>query len=292
MIDWPDELIDDIAKRKSILYLGSGVSANCVNDVGKHPATWEAFLRDILLNKSSELGTADQIIIELIDKNDYLMACEIIINILGNRVFGELAADEFRRPGYHPTELHETIFKLDSKIVITPNIDSIYDQYAMQSSNGTILIKKYTENIAPTLRSPDYLIIKAHGTIDDPNHIVFTHGQYSRARNEYSGFYRILDALMLTHTFIFIGCGISDPDIQLILENSNFSFPHCRPHYMIAANETINPNVRDCLIQNRNLQFLTYDNTDGTHSQLFEALKILDDLVDIKRQEIASNISW
>lgn len=38
MIRWPIELIDDIAKRNSVLYLGSGISAASKNDSGKSPA--------------------------------------------------------------------------------------------------------------------------------------------------------------------------------------------------------------------------------------------------------------
>lgn len=45
MIDWPENLIDAVAKRKCVLFLGAGISANSCNDVGKHPATWESFLK-------------------------------------------------------------------------------------------------------------------------------------------------------------------------------------------------------------------------------------------------------
>ena len=223
MIRWPIELIDDIAKRNSVLYLGSGISAASKNDSGKSPATWRKFLEDILDARQEKLKTCHDTIKQLLDKGNYLTACEIIVRHLGERDFGELAADEFRRPGYRPNELHKIIFSLDSRLVITPNIDKIYDQYATTQSNGTVIIKTYRDDIARYLRAPDYLIIKAHGTIDDTDHIVFTHGQYSRVRNDHAAFYRMLDALLLTHTFIFWGCGISDPDIQLVLENFIFS---------------------------------------------------------------------
>lgn len=203
MIRWPNELIDDIAKRKSVLYLGSGISAASKNDDGKSPATWSKFLEGILDARQEKLETCLSTIEQLLKKENYLMACEIIVKHLGERDFGELAADEFRRPGYHPNELHKIIFSLDSRLVITPNIDKIYDQYATTQSNGTVIIKTYRDDIARYLRAPDYLIIKAHGTIDDTDHIVFTHGQYSRARSDHAAFYRMLEALLLTHTFIF-----------------------------------------------------------------------------------------
>ena len=49
--------------------------------------------------------------------------------------------------------------------------------------------------------------------------MIFTHKQYSNARCNYSSFYKLIDSLILTHTFIFLGCAIDDPDIELTLEN-------------------------------------------------------------------------
>lgn len=292
MITWPNELIDDIAKRKSVLYLGSGISAASKNDDGKSPATWKEFLEGILNARSEKLATCQNTIEQLLKKENYLMACEIIVKHLGERDFGELVADEFRRPGYHPNELHKIIFSLDSRLVITPNIDKIYDQYATTQSNGTVIIKTYRDDIARYLRAPDFLIIKAHGTIDDTDHIILTHGQYSKIRNDFAPFYRMLDALLLTHTFIFLGCGMSDPDIQLVLENLNFSFPGCRPHYMVISSNNLSEDELNCVASNRNIEFLKYDNPDNTHSQLLDSLKDLDRKVTEKRQEIAGLVSW
>ncbi len=292
MINWPSELVDDIAKRKVVFYLGSGISASSKNDAGKSPATWRAFLEHILDVRPDKLSICLDTIKKLIEKENYLMACEIIVKYLGDRDFGELAADEFRRPGYHPNKLHETIFSLDSRLVITPNIDKIYDQYATTQSNGTVIIKTYCDDIAKYLRSSDYLVIKAHGTIDDTDHIVFTHSQYSKVRNEHSSFYKVLDSLLLTHTFVFLGCGISDPDIQLVLENLNFSFPGCRPHYMVLSENSLSKDELDCISNNRNIEFLTYANPDGTHSELSSNLIKLEALVSEKRIELAGSTSW
>lgn len=294
MINWPEELIADIARRKSVLYLGSGVSANSISSDGtnRHPPTWDAFLRIVLSKRSTELSTEKPVIDKLLNSQDYLTACEIIVDKLTEQDFGELAAAEFRRPGYQPSEIHDLIYSLDSRIVITPNIDKIYDQCTFVNSNGTVVTKKYYEDIAPFLRQSDYLVIKAHGCVDDSQHIVFTHKQYNTARYQHASFYRLLDALVLTNTFVFIGCGLTDPDIQLTLENSNFSFPHCKPHYFITASGNVSDEVAKSLLNNRNIKILTYDNNDGTHKELLEDLKNLAPLVDGKRREFASNASW
>lgn len=293
MIDWPEYLIEAIARRKSVLFLGSGISANSCNDDGKRPLTWEAFLRDILVKRAVKLAGQKDVIEQMIKLNDYLTACEIIVETLGDNDFGELAANEFRRPGYKPSDIHEAVYRLDSRLVLTPNIDKIYEQYAMNESHSTVVAKSYYEDdIAKYLRTDDFLIIRVHGYVDDVSKIIFTHKQYSEARCKYASFYRILDALMLTHTFIFLGCGISDPDIQLILENMNFLYPGCLPHYFVAAKDTYSKEIEQSLLHNRNLELLTYDNSDGTHQQLLAELKTLIEKVEDKRQEISSKGIW
>jgi len=291
MITWPDEIIDDIAKRKSVLYLGSGVSANSTNDDGRRPATWEEFLKKII-NKDicNDIKTTVE---TSIGKDDYLTACEIIVDHIGDHKFGEEAANEFRRPRYRPHEIHEVIFSLDCRIVITPNIDKIYEQYAGAESCGTIVAKTYYDpDVAKYLRSPDYLIIKAHGSVDRTDMIIFTHQQYANARYQFATFYKILDALMITHTFIFIGCGINDPDIQLTLENYNFNFPNCRPHYFITSQNNFPPQVMSSLKRNRNIEIITYDNSAGDHSDLLDSLKSLYVLVEDKRKDISETTKW
>ncbi len=293
MIDWPEYLIDAIARRKSVLFLGSGISANSCNDEGKHPLTWEAFLKDILVKRSAKLSKRKAVIEQMIKVNDYLTACEIIVETLGDNDFGELAANEFRRPGYKPSNIHEAVYQLDSRLVLTPNVDKIYEQYALNESHSTIVIKSYYEDdIAKYLRTNDFLIIRVHGYVDDVSKIIFTHRQYSEARCKYASFYKILDALILTHTFVFLGCGISDPDIQLILENMNFLYPGCLPHYFVTAKDTYSKEIEKSLLHNRNLELLIYDNFDGTHQQLLVELKELIGKVEDKRQEISSKGIW
>lgn len=293
MIDWPEYLIDAIARRKSVLFLGSGISANFCNDEGKHPLTWEAFLKDILVKRSAKLSKQKAVIEQMIKVNDYLTACEIIVETLGDNDFGELAANEFRRPGYKPSNIHKAVYQLDSRLVLTPNVDKIYEQYALNESHSTIVIKSYYEDdIAKDLRTNDFLIIRVHGYVDDVSKIIFTHRQYSEARCKYASFYKILDALILTHTFVFLGCGISDPDIQLILENMNFLYPGCLPHYFVTAKDTYSKEIEKSLLHNRNLELLIYDNFDGTHQQLLVELKELIGKVEDKRQEISSKGIW
>lgn len=293
MINWPDALVEAIARRRCVLFLGSGISANSKNEYGKKPATWDEFLRDILAKHTTKLRAHKDTIERLLNEKDYLMACEVIVDDIGENDFGDLVSDEFKRPRYKPCALHEEIYKLDSRIVITPNIDKIYEQYAMTESHSSVVAKSYYEDdLAKYLRTSDYLIIRAHGHTDETSKLVFTQKQYNKVRCMYSSFYKLLDALILTHTFIFLGCGINDPDIKITLENSNFLYPGTRPHYFVTADGMYEPEISKVLFNNRNLELLTYENPDGTHSNLLDSLRELNQKVEDKRVIIRDAQTW
>lgn len=290
MFNWPNDLVSDIARRTCVLYIGAGVSANSSSAKGISPPTWEAFLRSCL----TKINKADCAYIEqLLSQKDLLSACEVIIDKIGTAEFNNVAQDAFRRPGCKLASIHETIYNLDARLVITPNVDKIYEQYAQATSCGTIVVKKQTEHdISNFIRSTDRVILKAHGSIDAPNEMIFSKYQYNEARYKYSGFYKLLDSLALTHTYVFIGCGLNDPDIRLTLENYNFGFPGCKPHYFVAADTAMNPDLEQSLLKNCNLKVIKYDNSDGKHEKLLPALNDLVALVEDERNKIAGSQNW
>lgn len=289
MFDWPADLVADIARRSCVLYIGAGISANSHAADGSSPPIW----RDFLISVKQTIQGDTRYIDSLIGKEDYLSACEVIINRVGVNAFNNAAQNAFRRPGFKPAQIHKTIYELDSRLVITPNVDKIYEQYAQATSCGTVVIKKQTEHdISNFIRSSDRVILKAHGSIDAPNDMIFSKHQYNEARYKYSGFYKLLDSLALTHTYLFLGCGLNDPDIRLTLENYNFGFPGCKPHFLVTADTSMTSELEESLLKNCNLQVLTYDNSAGDHGKLLEALVELVQLVEEKRDEIAKSQNW
>ena len=236
---WPVDIIEKIAKRKVVLFLGAGVSANAISEKGdKRPPTWEKFL-----NKGISEVTDENIVEyvrKLLNEKDYLTACEVLVNQIGNERFERIAREEFLTPKYKSHRIRENILKLDSKIVITPNVDKIYEVYTQAETAGTILVKKYYDSdLVNKIKSEERIILKIHGTLDESSKMIFTRSQYTNARYQNAAFYRLLEALSLTHTFIFIGCGFSDPDIQLVLENYSFVFPGSPCHYFITSKDGI-----------------------------------------------------
>lgn len=289
MINWPPELVRDIARRKTVIFIGSGISCNSTNENGQSPPTWKDFLiAGANMLPQDNRGNINR----YIDEKDYLTACEIIYNKMGKTRFNDFAYQQFQRPGFGSHEIHESIFKLDSRIVATPNVDKIYDTYANGVTKGSIFIKNYHDSdLAHRIRSEDFVIIKVHGTTDSPEGMIFTRKQYAEARSKQAAFYQIMSALVLTHTFLFLGCGFSDPDIRLILEEYTFTHPGCRPHFFVTSNENINDDFKTTVEENMSLKILTYS-SENNHRELTISLKNLVLLVEEEKDVVASKLLW
>ena len=289
MITWPDDLVLDLARRRTVIVLGAGISMNSINAGGIRPKSWLQLLEEgttKLTAKSLKLAK------RLIKERDYLAACEIIKNELGKANYESFLTSEYLEPRFEASAVHESIFRLDSRIVATPNIDKIYETRANHLAHGSIKIKHYYEDdLADTIRRHNYVILKIHGTIDSPSKMIFTRQEYAQARSDYAYFYSILDALIATHTFIFLGCGINDPDIRLLLENYAFRYKNVRPHYITLSSDLLSDMESELIEASTNLKILRYSPKDN-HKELHESIDSLQAVVDAKRAELATSISW
>jgi hypothetical protein len=288
MIVWPNEIIGALARRRAVIVLGSGVSRNSTNAEGHRPATWEEFLRKCNEN-AGNLPHVD----ELINGRNYLTACEILKRRLTADTFIDFVQREYQGSGYTHARIHELIYNLDATIVASPNFDAIYDTYAQTVSAGTVVVKNHTsQDIANYLLGGDNrLILKTHGTANDPANLIFTHKDYSEARTKHVLFYEILKSLVLTHTFFFVGCGTDDPDIRMLFEDVRFAHGRMPFHFMTLPLDEVHDDVLEMHSQNMRVKFLKYSPADG-HAELTESLEKLVELVDEKRERLAQEQGW
>lgn len=287
MITWPRELISDLARRRVVLFLGSGISRNSRNIAGRQPRTWSALLETMLQNVNP-----NRHIKKLIKENDFLTACEVIKKALGRDAFNQHLREEFLTPAYCHAQIHEEIFKLDSRIVATPNFDKIYETYANQKAGGSIIVKHHFDpDVASAIRGPERVILKVHGTIDSPERMIFTRKEYAEARENHRKFYSILEALALTHTFLFLGCGVNDPDIRLLLEDSFFRHPSSRQHTFVLPNGSVHNSVKNVLQESMNLSIITYKPATA-HKELHDSIISLVGLVESEREDLKNSMNW
>lgn len=119
-----------------------------------------------------------------------------------------------------------------SKIVVTTNFDKLYEGLCHEPEYITFDYTN-TRSIIGSIKAPENIIIKAHGSIDDTEKLIFTAKQYYQAQEKYPEFYHLMTALFLTHTVVFLGYSLNDPDINLLLQFLHNTANSSCPHYMI-----------------------------------------------------------
>lgn len=271
----------ELAERRCVVFMGAGVSAGSEGQQGKHPPTWP-----VLLERATERvpSVEDRTTIEeLLSKERFLDAAQVIHDALSAPDLELFLSEQFVSPNFAPCAMHEVVRDLDAKVVLTTNFDDIYDRLCVQDpANQTYTVCRYYDTHAVNaLRSRNRLILKAHGCVTDPARIVLTRRQYADARRQHQGFFSVLDALVLTNTILFLGCGmVNDPAIQLLLENPRFSVPSSHPHYALIDNNW-HPSIKEAIAETHNLNFVEFPASD--YQAAVEALRALLEQVDASR---------
>jgi hypothetical protein len=271
MINWPKSLINELAQRRCILFLGAGVAASARNDLGESPLDWNTFLVNAaqLISDPKDKEAVDQ----LIHERRFPLALNAIADLADPGDYQSFLNDCFNNSSFDPSELHSVILDIDSRFVITTNFDKLYEKHCLTVSNeGFKVIPYYSESLADEIRSDTRLIIKAHGSIDDISKMVFTRKEYHQAKKSHPSFYNILKALLLTNTCVFIGCGMEDPDVLLVLEEIKMTTNSNRPHYALLCQDSHSSFITKDLLSTYNVRSLFYG---PDHSDLIVSLNDL-----------------
>jgi hypothetical protein len=289
-MEWPAYLVQELARRRCVPLIGAGVSRNSTGDGDKRPPLWKEFVQ-VAVDKLERADQAEPK--KLLRRNDLLTATHIAREKMGRADWCDLLEQEFSTPNYRSAAIHEHIFQLDSPLVCSTNIDKIYETYVVANYQGACVQKNYNDtDLARYVRGDPFrrTIIKVHGSVDALDHAIFTKSDYADAWSKAPQFYELFSALILTNTFLFIGYSLSDPDIQLILEQSARLFVSSKPHYLVTSDRPT-PITKQFYEQNYNVKILTYDGK-GNHEALSTSLKDLGALTIQKRQELADRQTW
>jgi hypothetical protein len=290
---WPESLVHSIACRRTVIFFGSGVS---MNSVGGDGVTRTPMWPDFLKSAADTLGKPESRLVKeirtFIRTNDLLTAAEVIKKKMGRPAFIERVKAAYQTPGFAPAQIHDHLFLLDLRIAITPNFDNIYDQLVSAKGQGTVTVKQHTDNdIADALRRHERVLIKSHGSVSHPNNLIFTRSEYAEARTKHSHFYELLDALLRTYTFLFVGCGLGDPDIRTLLEDYRYRHPFGQNHYFLLPSHRYPKEIKEVLSDSLKIEFIEYAFT-ADHAHLTTELGKLVGEVENIRIRIGKEQSW
>lgn len=281
MVKFPDSLINEFARRRCVLFLGAGVSATAEAEDGTHPPVWSEFIRGALdLVSSPKLRKEVKRYLSLQNNN---LALQTIFNASNRADYIAYVEKNFNNPKFKFSRAHSLIEEMGSKIVITTNFDSIYDNYCRNiSEQGFKIITYDNESLSDTIRSDASIIIKAHGTIDNTRKMIFSKSDYHNAKSTYWKFYKILKALFMTNTILFLGCGMTDPDLLEILEDVKITATPEKPHYLL-TNSGQSYSIQKDLLESYNVEAIAYGES---HTLFIQALAEFKEQLFTKRETL------
>jgi hypothetical protein len=266
------------------------VSRNAENAQGVHPRGWIEFLRHLAGLAPQPEQQAE--VAQCITDADLLTACELARKYLSPSTFRTEMIREFSGNGYRHAQIHDDLSLVDSRLVMTTNFDKLYENRANQLQDNTVIVKNYYDkDVADVFRRRDRVVLKVHGTIDVPDRTIFTRSQYALARRDYGHFHQLLRGLFVTHTFVFLGVSMRDPDMQLLLEDHAYRFEGSRPHYMAMPYDSARTGTLQVMEDTMNLKALLYDPANN-HKSLADSIGTLVPRVEAARQEIAATAGW
>ncbi|MGN6738664.1 SIR2 family protein [Dyella sp.] len=281
------DLIDDLAKQRVVLFLGSGVSASAITKSGVRIKQWRAFLE--WCASFLPEARAQGLVTKLLEGQDYLLACEVLRRGLSD-TWGELLHREFGQIA-DPSPLHGAIVGLDQRIMVTTNFDKLIESAIEQSGSTHYpkVVNKLSADAFKMLRDDGRYLVKMHGSIDDPETFIFTKSEYIAKAFENWIYGEFLRTLLATHTVLFVGFSMSDPAVSALVEQYAFRFPNGRPHYILQGGP-IDQELIDINKSLRKLYAIEYDPKDD-HIQLTEVIRFMYTEMMRRRLELAVDSS-
>ena len=181
--------------------------------------------------------------------------------------------------------LHKKLLKLSDNKVITTNYDNSFEI----ASNGDIIASKPTSKYSINeINNDQPFIFKIHGSFDEPDNCIIFKEDYEKLyeldNNEAAP--EKLKNLFSNCTFLFVGFGFNDPDIDLIFDKMDKTFGGLNKHYILSNDTEKFKNYKFLEV----IHIENFDLLEGKIDELLHAKEIdHDQQIDVKK-DIATPI--
>lgn len=281
-IQFTPDLLDDFDRGRVAVFLGAGVSAGVKTRSGQPIRTWPIFLEETANRIADKKKNKE--IKELIAHGDYLFACEILKENIGDS-WEETLKDEYEKIG-DPSELQQAILKLNPRIIVTTNFDLFIEtQWEKVNTAAThhLQVKNgISADCFSAFRDDKPYLIKLHGSINNPESMIFSLSDYAEKAHSNWQYSTFMDTLLCTHTVIFIGFSMKDTAITNLLEIYAKRYPKSRPHYAFMPDLQSADKIK-IMKQHRRLFILPYTSKNN-HAQLTSLIEQLNSEISERKR--------
>ena len=215
----PELLVRQLREGRMVLFVGAGLSAQA------GLPSWRALLKDVIDATMAEAIQDDAARAEL----DHMLADGKLLQIadhckdkLGPGGYTQLLADA----GREVPEVHRLAMKLPFAAWVTTNYDKLLERAYAQERGGLpkTLTSRDTEALGRLLFDGAPFILKAHGDLDKADSLVFTSRDYRDLIHGNAAFSAAFSAILVTHSVLFVGYSLADPDFNLLMDRQLLTF--------------------------------------------------------------------
>ena len=201
-----DEKVRYIKKAKDqnklIIFVGAGVSKN------SNLPDWEQLIK-VFINKLNYPISEG----EKLSSDEYLKIPQYYYNIHGGEEYKKVIKDKLDVER-QPNDIHELIFKLNPKHIITTNYDRLLENTIIEQRMLFDVISK-DKDLLDSKKS-NY-IIKMHGDIKELDDIVLKENDYLNYSQNHILIETYIKSLLVSNTFLFIGYSLNDYNLKQII---------------------------------------------------------------------------
>lgn len=181
---------------------------------------------------------------------------------------------------------YEYLAKWPFRCYLTTNYDDAIEQHLRRLHENYAILNNSQPDLAQIDAHTTERIVKLHGDFDFTDGLVLGQRQYQDFKVGNRSYFREkLKSIFSMVPVLVVGHSLTDPHIALILEQAKELNAFDRPIYMIMADVKAADSRK--YREEFNIELLSYDNSDKTHSQLIRLLKLIDRFV-IPRTQCAS----
>lgn len=235
--------------------------------------------------------TDKELVDEFIEQKKFLDAAEVIRTKGNCAEYNSKIRQIFVESRFIPSKSHEILVNIAPRIFSTTNYDTLLEGALIENS-GRDSFTQYEhtrDGLLDSIRSPSAILIKMHGCAKHPAETILSRSDYFTLRKKHRVFFDLMGSLYKLNTVLFIGCGIEDPDINLILENNNIETYTTNPSYAMVGSLSYAARIKDTIKSQYNIELVVYEQANNTDHSNFEAkLKELSDKVGTFRAKYGS----
>jgi len=277
-------ILEYIYTGPTLLLYGAGLS----NELGL--PTWSKLALNVLKNlsvsetKIKQLKDAEK----LLARKKFPETFDLLSKMIGKGVLYKKCAEQLVDPG-GIGEAYTALAKIPFSGYLTTNYDDIFERHLKLSRKAVTKHGNEKSEIEQVDFDAVPSIVKLHSDFNKPDTIILTKRQYRQIQfdDKFNYLREFLKSHVLSRRLLIVGYSVSDPEIQLILQEATKIYRRTIGVYAIVSGAD-DRQIRDWEIK-YNIKIFSYPNEDGSHKELTKILKLLAEYSSIEKPRYSSS---